>query len=304
MTLPNFLHVGENGNPSQPLIVDINAGGLDPPSPKKSPHKQDPQRAARRAFDLIKHRLAEQWLQELDDKICAGKIAAKTKATGGVKIVWSKNLQVTAGRARWRKDLDKNKISRGEETEERHVASIELAEKVIDDADRLRNVVAHEFCHLATYMVSGVKNNPHGKEFKYWGSQCSKAFRDQNIIVTTKHSYEISYKYIWECVECGYEYKRQSKSVDINRHSCGICKARLVQTKPVPRAASGKVSEYQLFVKENFRRLKAEHSNLTHGEVMEKMGKLYRERKKEAAVTQRSNIDALTHQLDVVVLDD
>ena len=44
--------------------------------------------------------------------------------------------------------------------------------KINVDADqsqeRLLNVVAHEYCHLANFMISGIKDNPHGKEFKAW----------------------------------------------------------------------------------------------------------------------------------------
>lgn len=34
--------------------------------------------------------------------------------------------------------------------------------------DRLVNVIAHEYCHLANFMISGIKDSPHGKEFKEW----------------------------------------------------------------------------------------------------------------------------------------
>ena len=44
--------------------------------------------------------------------------------------------------------------------------------KIEVDADisqeRLLNVIAHEYCHLANFMISGIKDNPHGKEFKEW----------------------------------------------------------------------------------------------------------------------------------------
>ena len=45
--------------------------------------------------------------------------------------------------------------------------------------DRLVNVVAHEYCHLATFMISGVKDNPHGKEFKEWCGILSLALCNQ-----------------------------------------------------------------------------------------------------------------------------
>ncbi|KAJ4292916.1 hypothetical protein N0V88_005579 [Collariella sp. IMI 366227] len=75
-----------------------------------------------------------------------------------------------------------------------HHASIELAEKVISDSHRLLNVLAHEFCHLANFMVSNITTNPHGKEFKAWAAKVSAAFGDRGVQVTTKHSYEIDFK--------------------------------------------------------------------------------------------------------------
>ena len=136
-------------------------------------------------------------------------------------------------------------------------------------------------------MISNQRSNPHGPEFKSWGSKVSSAFGpSHNVLVTTKHSYAIAYKYIWECVVCGYEFKRHSKSVDPKRHSCGRCKGKLVQTKPVPRKGTGVVgekSEYQVFVKENYARVKrgldeaGVESGL--GKVMEVLGREYRERK-------------------------
>ena len=34
--------------------------------------------------------------------------------------------------------------------------------------DRLLNVMAHEYCHLATYMINGVGDDHHGKLFQEW----------------------------------------------------------------------------------------------------------------------------------------
>ncbi len=56
---------------------------------------------------------------------------------------------------------------------------------------------------------------------------------------------------------CGVLYKRHSKSIDPERHTCGSCKSKLVQTKPVPRAAASS-SEYQKFMKEQMKVLKKE----------------------------------------------
>lgn len=248
-------------------------------SPKKSPVKQDRiAKEAKKAFSQSKHALAESFLAELDTKITNGEIANLSASTGGVKIIWSRKLNTTAGRANWKRETIKSSASAPDgKTIYRHHAAIELAEKVIDDEERLLNVIAHEFCHLANFMVSNIKTNPHGKEFKAWAAKCSRHFADRGIEVTTKHSYAIDYKYIWECTSCGIEFKRHSKSIDPTRHQCGSCKSKLVQTRPVPRANAGtaKVSEYQLFVKENMKRLKQENPGSPQKDIMGLVGKEY-----------------------------
>lgn len=262
------------------------------PSPRKSPTKRTAGptvtqvRATRKAFAARKHELAESFLCELDETIAGGKIGELAAPCGGVKILWSKKLNSTAGRANWRRETVR---MRGEDgkvvTLHRHHASIELAEKVIDDEDRLLNVLAHEYCHLTTFMISNMRTNPHGAEFKSWATKVSRAFAARGVTVTTKHSYDIAYKYVWECVGCGHEFKRHSKSVDPTRHTCGKCKGTLVQTQPPLRKGKGGEGkgEYQGFVKENFqkvkKRLEERGEEAGMGKVMEALGKEYRELK-------------------------
>jgi predicted SprT family Zn-dependent metalloprotease len=249
-------------------------------------------RKQRKAFAESKHTIAENFLAEIDRTITEGKIACMAASTGGIKLIWSKTLKTTAGRANWRREQLRLRMGPDPtniKVEYRHHCSIELAEKVIDDEERLYNVLAHEYCHLTTFMISEVRNNPHGAEFKSWAAKVSKAFAHKGVEVTTKHSYQIAYKYVWECITCGYEFKRHSKSVDPSRHSCGRCKGKLVQTKPTPRGgakAGGKEaskSEYQLFVKANFstvkKRLEAEGKDTQMGKVMAAVAEQYKAEK-------------------------
>ncbi|CBX98373.1 hypothetical protein LEMA_P097820.1 [Plenodomus lingam JN3] len=277
-------------------------------------------RAQRKAFADRKHDMAASFLAELDNTISQGRISALSAPTGGIKLIWSKTLKTTAGRANWRREqlrLRTGPLPTDTRLQIRHHCSIELAEKVIDDQDRLYNVLAHEFCHLATFMISEVRNQPHGADFKAWGRKASVAFAHLGVEVTTKHSYQIEYKYVWECIVCGYEFKRHSKSVDPARHSCGKCKGRLVQTKPTPRGAaaaaaasatgngtaatvSGKQgpaeskSEYQNFVKVHFKRVKAdlqrEGKDAHMGRVMEVLGREYREAKARKAEKEKGKV--------------
>lgn len=143
-------------------------------------------------------------------------------------------------------------------------------------------------------------------------------FADRGVDVTTKHSYAIDYKYIWECVDCGREYKRHSKSIDPAKHACGVCKARLMQTKPTARTTGP--SEYQLFVKKHFQRIKKKNASASHAAIMETLGRMYREEKakkgemmptKEVAVAENTKevevedvLSAMTKALDIVTIDD
>ncbi|KAF4334567.1 HMG box-containing protein [Fusarium beomiforme] len=242
-------------------------------SPSKTSPKKDPKKETKKSFDARKHALAETFLAELDQEITQGRIAQLAESTGGVKLVWIKTLNTTAGRASWRRESIRSE-RKGDvapaEVVYKHHASIELAEKVIDDEHRLLNVMAHEFCHLANFMISGITTNPHGREFKAWAAKCSAKFGDRGIEVTTKHTYEIDFKYVWECEECGTEFKRHSKSIDPQRHRCGSCKGLLKQTRPAPRgAAAGKApTRYQTFVKEQMAVVRGENPGSPQKVVM------------------------------------
>ncbi|KAL6852858.1 hypothetical protein ACO1O0_007406 [Amphichorda felina] len=239
-----------------------------PPRPT-SPSKKSPRKDERKIFDSAKHDTAREFLGQLDARITGGKIAELAESSGGVKLVWSKTLNTTAGRANWRRETIRatKPDGTGVDVKYKHHASIELAEKVIDDENRLLNVLAHEFCHLANFMITGITNNPHGKEFKVWAGKCSRTFGDKGVDVTTKHTYEIAFKYVWECSACGTEHKRHSRSIDPQRHRCGSCKGTLRQTKPAPRGG-GKPSEYQVFVREQMRVVKEENPGRPQKDIM------------------------------------
>lgn len=204
-------------------------------------------KARRLSFNNKKAGLAETFLQVLDNAVTGGKVTRLAQASGGIKITWSKTLLKTAGRAHWKSERIRTWETPDQpaSTVYTHQASIELAERIIDDENRLINTIAHEYCHLANYMISNVTNNPHGASFKAWGQKCTEAMQDHplyggKIKVTTKHNYEIEYKYVWECVGCTQTYGRHSKSIDPGRQRCGGCKGRLEQIKPKPRSVSPK----------------------------------------------------------------
>lgn len=263
------------------------AASISPTKKATSPKKGQPshsalQKAAKKAFEQAKHDLAAGFLLELDERITNNELSELSAATGGIRIEWTNKLHTTAGRANWKRETIKSKMSEGAAvtTRYRHHASIELSAKVIDDENRLLNVIAHEFCHLANFMVSGITTNPHGKEFKTWATKVTSTFSDRNIDVTTKHSYDIDFKYVWECTVCLTEFKRHSKSINPERHRCGACKSELKQTKPVPRSTKGKESEYQKFMKEQMRLIKDTNPSSPQKEIMKTVASLWAQREK------------------------
>lgn len=139
-------------------------------APKEPKEKTE----SKRAFNSRKKQLAEEFLKIVDDRISNGEVARKTASTGGVKIVWSKTLRTTAGTARWRMEKlqnDLGQVSLGDPLSAdrvRHHATIDLSEKVVDSEEKLYNVLCHEYCHLANYMISNVRKPPHGASFKEW----------------------------------------------------------------------------------------------------------------------------------------
>ncbi|KAB5542414.1 SprT-like family-domain-containing protein [Coniochaeta sp. 2T2.1] len=303
-------------SPKKQLFPDAaKAKESNPPAPLGSPKKKPPLttsvREAKKTFQASKSSLAQSFLLELDTTITAGRLSELASTTGGIKITWSNKLNTTAGRANWKRETVRTRNPEdGTElsVKHRHHASIELAEKVIDDEHRLLNVVAHEFCHLANFMISGVTSNPHGKEFKAWAALCSAKFGDRGIEVTTKHSYDIDFKYVWECTTCGLEYKRHSKSINPERHRCGACKSLLRQTRPTPRAGGGaakKPSEYQVFMKEQMRLMKEENPGSPQKEIMRRVADRWSSLQKGAGgkgTTDKGAVEGLVAEVEILDL--
>lgn len=272
---PGGIHRGSSSIESlgQPCVQSSPTKRKPTPTPRRAapPSKGDgvSARQTRKNFEAAKCDTAAAFLKELDDTITGGKLAELAAPTGGVKLNWNNKLNTTAGRANWRRETVRSGATDRAEAQHRHHASIDISEKVIDNEHRLLNVIAHEFCHLANFMISGITGNPHGKEFKAWASKCSKAFSERGIEVTTKHSYDIDFKYVWHCSDCKLEYKRHSKSIDPGRHRCGACTGTLQQIKPSPRAGgAGKASEYQVFVRDQMKVVRAENPKVPQKEIM------------------------------------
>ncbi|KAI0042748.1 hypothetical protein FA95DRAFT_1609929 [Auriscalpium vulgare] len=164
-----------------------------PRTPKRARAPPKTPRTSKKAIALAaqtqRAEYAQDLFEELNRSVFGGGLPANTR------LVWSNRLLTTAGRARWHRSK-----------EGVHSTEIELATKILDCNERIRNTLSHEMCHLACWIINQDPKEGHGKAFK------------------TRHDYEISYPYEWECGNCSKIYGRFSKSIRPDEVACGACK--------------------------------------------------------------------------------
>lgn len=175
-----------------------------------------------------------------------------------VPITWNKKLLNTAGRCN-------NSRRNGS----RH-SQLELSDKVLTSADRLRCTLIHEMCHAATWILNG--ENGHGATWKRWAAKANATFPELPKI-NVCHDYVIEYRYTYQCVSCKAKSQAHSKSRKVENIRCSICKGAIevflnkktkegVVMTPV-REATG----FPKFVKLKYQEVKK--PNMTHKEVMQ-----------------------------------
>ncbi|KAJ7139551.1 SprT-like family-domain-containing protein [Mycena epipterygia] len=127
-----------------------------------------------------------------------------------VEIKWNNQMTSTAGRAQFHRDRHGNEF-----------AEIQLAPKVVDSDERIRNTLAHEMCHLACWMIDKEIKEAHGKIFHKWAEEVER--KDPVITISVRHTYEIYYPYEWRCGDCDKLIQRYKNSVDTSK-GCPKCK--------------------------------------------------------------------------------
>lgn len=173
-----------------------------------------------------------------------------------MSVTWNKKMRKTAGYC----------VTGQEKGGGKRYARIELSEKVCDSADRLRDTLIHEMCHAATWLINGVRDG-HGNFWKLYARK-STFVHPELPVVTRCHSYDIKYKFQYQCTRCQNTIGRHSKSLDTQRFVCALCTGQLVLMTPSkPRAPTAFAS----FVKENYGSARKELAGQSHAEVMRKL---------------------------------
>lgn len=209
-----------------------------------------------KSFKLKKHELTTRLYNLYNQTIFERKLPEN------LEITWNKKMRKTAGycvTGQKRPTLDR-------------YARIELSEKVCDSADRLRDTLIHEICHAATWLINGVRDG-HGQ---YWKLYARKAtlIHPELPMVSRCHSYEINYKFTYECSRCKNKIGRHSKSLDTEKFVCALCKGKLILQTTTRKDGSPSVTQltpFAKFVKEHYGSTKKELAGMSHAEVMRKL---------------------------------
>ncbi|KAM8934229.1 germ cell nuclear acidic protein [Pelodytes ibericus] len=216
-----------------------------PTSPYVKNFKQKKEELTARLYTLYNHTIFDLKLPE------------------NMEILWNKKMRKTAGYC----VTGQKKLPFLE-----RYARIELSEKVCDSADRLRDTLIHEICHAATWLINGVRDG-HGQFWRFYAKKAT-VIHPELPMVTRCHSYEINYKFTYECSRCKNKLGRHSKSLDTEKFVCALCKGKLVllgSTRKDGSPAGSQLTPFAKFVKENYGSAKKGMTGMSHAEVMRKL---------------------------------
>lgn len=169
-------------------------------------------------YKTKKHELAQKLFKLYNEKVFENALL-------NVDIKWNKKLLNTAGRCHnSRRDGERKSF-------------LELSDKVLTSADRLRCTLIHEMCHAASWILNG--ENGHGAVWKGWAAKANRIFPELPKI-SVCHDYVIEYRYTYLCINCRAQSKTHSKSRKVEEIQCSICKGsiKLFENK---RNAAGEI---------------------------------------------------------------
>jgi len=255
-------------------------------TPVRSPH---PKNNGKQSNVLASSKSTKKIFQKQRDQLTASTFEEfNTKAFNSaltlVPITWSKRLLKTAG-VTYLKQIKHH-------SSPKRTAHIELSCKVVDNEYRLRSTLLHEMCHAVAWLVDGIHHPPHGPSFRTWANRAMKKISD--VEVTTRHQYEIAYKFAWKCInlQCGNVIQRQSRSIDVVRHCCGQCRGTLVEIESNSKNDVGITpkkkrppSAFSLFVQQHSQQVRSqlmlESTSVSQAQVMIECGRLWKLQKAE-----------------------
>ncbi|CAK9301040.1 unnamed protein product [Gordionus sp. m RMFG-2023] len=171
------------------------------------------------SFQRFKHELTQRLYEIYNSHIF------KNQLPQDFDIKWNPRLTKTAGKCFYKRIKYSPQISTDNIGRSKKIAWIELSDKVCDSAERVRDVLIHEVCHSAVWLLKdgyGCAEKGHGPLWKYYARKSREIFPCLRPIERC-HSYNISTKYVYRCTVCLVEIGRHSKSIDVKTQSCSSC---------------------------------------------------------------------------------
>ncbi|KAM4026798.1 germ cell nuclear acidic protein-like [Anomaloglossus baeobatrachus] len=132
-----------------------------------------------------------------------------------MEISWNKRLRRKAGRTGYRKKNGERRTI------------IQLADKICDSADRLRDTLIHEMCHAAGWVIDGNTEFGHNQ---LWRQYCEKVAQIHPDLppITVSTKWKIHYPVIYQCSGCQNRVKRWTNSLNTEKYVCGSCENKFV----------------------------------------------------------------------------
>nr|XP_012591642.1 acidic repeat-containing protein isoform X2 [Microcebus murinus] len=192
-----------------------------------------------------------------------------------IDIAWNKKMLRTAGLCT---------TGEKQHPKRERFAKIQIALKVCDSADRLRDTLIHELCHAASWLLDGVRDS-HGDTWKYYAKK-SNLVHPELPLVTRCHNYTINYKIQYECTRCKSRIGRYTRSLNTKRSICAECKGSLVMlplTRKDGTPITPHVRPFAKYVQQNYRLVLHSNAGITHGDVIRKLSKDFAAKKQNKA---------------------
>lgn len=113
-----------------------------------------------------------------------------------------------------------------------------LASRIPSVEQEILNTLAHEMIHQWQYDV--LKRCPdHGLDFL---RKMTEMNRSGCVGITRYHELDEQVRalsrYRWRCRECGLNYHRRRRTLQVGRHRCGVCRGRLEEVASCPEAGT------------------------------------------------------------------
>ncbi|XP_012498337.1 PREDICTED: acidic repeat-containing protein [Propithecus coquereli] len=222
-----------------------------------------------RKFKQNKDELVQRIYSLFNRSVCDEQLPEK------MDIVWNKKMLRTAGLCT---------TGQKQYPKKERFAKIQIAVKVCDSADRLRDTLIHEICHAASWLIDGIRDS-HGDAWKYYAMK-SNMVHPELPLVTRCHNYTINYRIQYECTQCKSRIGRYTKSLNTNLFICAQCKGTLVMlplTRKDGTPTKSYVRPFAQYVQQNYRTVLYSNAGISHGDVIRKLSKDFMAKKQNKA---------------------